>query len=282
MTRSIQANRALWFIAALALLLGLSSVVIVDEGEQVVIERMGKPVRVVNMFRPGPSSGPSTGAGVALKLPFIESAVRLSRGLQGYSAALQKVRTSDAQTLLVDADVTYRIIDPVRLVTKLGGAERLDEQLAGLIPALLENRLGPLPAAAVVLPTSSGAAPLLRADLDQKAREFGVQVIDLRIGRAVPDEATLQLAMDLMQARHQRMVQDITEQQYANARQIRARVAAEKAEILQASAGQDPEFYDFFRAMRSYAYVFEVPAEKNPPTIVIPPDSSYLRHFNGR
>lgn len=278
MSAMIQANRALWFLAALVVLLGLSSVVIVPENEQVVIERMGKPVRVVNKFRPGAPSG----AGVVFKLPFIESTVRLSKGLQGYSAALQKVRTSDAQTLLVDADVTYRIIDPVRMANRLGGAERLEAQLATLMPALLERRLGPLSAAAIVLPGSSGAAPQLRADLDQKAREFGVQVIDLRIGRAVPDEATMALTMDLMQARHQRLAQEITEQQFANARQIRTRVAAEKAEIIQASAGADPEFYDFFRAMRSYAYVFEQPNEKNPPTIVIPPDSSYLRHFNGR
>lgn len=278
MSAMIQANRALWFLAALVVLLGLSSVVIVPENEQVVIERMGKPVRVVNKFRPGAPSG----AGVVFKLPFIESTVRLSKGLQGYSAALQKVRTSDAQTLLVDADVTYRIIDPVRMANRLGGAERLEAQLATLMPALLERRLGPLSAAAIVLPGSSGAAPQLHADLDQKAREFGVQVIDLRIGRAVPDEATMALTMDLMQARHQRLAQEITEQQFANARQIRTRVAAEKAEIIQASAGADPEFYDFFRAMRSYAYVFEQPNEKNPPTIVIPPDSSYLRHFNGR
>lgn len=278
MTRYFAASRASWFIAAMIVLLGLSSMVVVAEGEQVVIERLGKPVRVVNKFRPGGASG----AGVVLKLPFIEQAVHLSRGLEGTSIGGMKVRTSDAQTLLVDADITYRIIDPVRMVNRLGEPAMLLRQLVTLVPAVSEGRLGTLPAGTVVLPGSGGAAAALRADLDAKAREFGVQIIDFRIGRALPDEATLQLAIDLMQARQQRKAQDIVEQRYANARQMRARVAAEKAGIMQASAGQDPEFYDFFRGLRSYAYVFEQPNEKNPPSIVIPPDSSYLRHFNGR
>lgn len=277
MTRIIQANRALLFFLALAVLVALSSVVVVDENEQVVIERLGQPVRVVNRFN---TQGVS-GAGVVLKLPFIEQAVHLSRGLQGYSAGGQKLRSADGQDLLVDADVTYRIIDPVRLVDRLGSAAKLDSELAQALPALLSARLGPLAAAAIALPGNGGAAQLLRADLDARARDLGVQVIDLRIGRIMPGEGALQMTYDLMQARHLAEADAIAAGQIASARQTRAQVAAESAAILQDSAGKDPEFYDFFRALRSYTYVFENPDPKNPPAIVIPPNSSYLRHFNG-
>jgi membrane protease subunit HflC len=270
-------SRALWFFAALAVLLAASSVVMVEEGEQVVIARMGEPVRVANRFRAG---GPS-GAGVVLKLPFAEQAVHLSRGLKGYSAGNQKVRSSDGQDLLVDADVTYRIIDPVRLVNRLGTPDRLEGELASLVGAILGGRLSPLSAAAIGLPGSAGAAPLLRADLDSRARALGVQVVDFRIGRVMPGDAAVQMTFDTMQARHLREADEIAGQQIASARQTRAQVAAEAAGILQASAGKDPEFYDFWRGLRSYTYVFENPDPKNPPTIVIPPGSSYLRHFNG-
>lgn len=278
MTGIFQANRALLFILTLAVLIGLSSVVVVDEGEQVVIERLGQPVRVVNRYRPDGVSG----AGVVLKLPFIEQVVHLNRGLKGYSAGAQKVRSADGQDLMVDTDVTYRIIDPVRLVNRLGSAAKLDGELAQALPAMLGARLGPLSAAAIALPGNGGAAQLLRADLDARARELGVQVIDLRIGRVMPGETALQMTYQIMQARHLREVDEIAGRQIASARQTRAQVAAESAAIMQDSAGKDPEFYDFFRALRSYTYVFENPDPKNPPTIVIPPNSSYLRHFNGQ
>ena len=278
MTALFQANRALLFCLVLAVLIGLSSVVVVDENEQVVIERLGQPVRVVNRFRPAEASG----AGVVLKLPFIEQAVHLNRGLKGYSAGGQKVRSADGQELQIDADVTYRIIDPVRLVKRLGSADRLDAELALALPALLGARLEPLSAAAIALPGNGGAARLLRGDLDARARDLGVQIVDLRIGRVMPGEAALQMTYEIMQTRHLREVDAISDEQIASARQTRAQVAAEAAGIMQDSAGKDPEFYDFFRALRSYTFVFENPNAKNPPTIVIPPDSSYLRHFNGQ
>lgn len=278
MIRQITTNRALWFFAALAVLLAASSVVVVDENEQVVIARLGEPVRVANRFSPGAASG----AGVVFKLPFIEQAVHFSRGLKGYSAGNQKVRSSDAQDLLVDANVTYRIIDPVRLVNRLGSPERLDGELGSLVTAILGGRLTLLSAADIALPGSGGAAPLLRADLDSRARALGVQVVDFRIGRVMPGDAALLLAYDIMQDRHLREADDVAAQQIASARQTRAQVAAESAAIMQASAGKDPEFYDFWRGLRSYTYVFENPDPKNPPSIVIPPGSSYLRHFNGQ
>lgn len=271
-------SRGVWFFAALALLLALSSVVVVAENEQVVIERMGTPVRVVNRFR---SDGQS-GAGLAFKLPFVEQAVVLSRGLKGYSAGGQKVRSADAQDLLIDADVTYRIIDPVRLAKRLGAPQSLENELGRLVGPMLSGKLSDLSAATIAQPGSGGVARQLRTELDQQARQLGIQIVDFRVGRVNFAETSLQAAYDVMQARHLREVDAIDAERFASAKRTRAEVDAEKATILQASAGRDPEFYDFWRAMRSYAAVFENPDPKRPATIVIPPDSSYLRHLNRR
>ena len=113
-----QAQAGLFGLAALVLL-GASSVVMVSEGQQAVITRFGAPFSVVNRFQPASASGES-GAGAVLKLPFVDRVIWLERGLQGYSLGEQKVHTSDGQVLLIDTDVTYRIIDPVRLVSSLG------------------------------------------------------------------------------------------------------------------------------------------------------------------
>ena len=66
------------------------------------------------------------------------------------------------------------------------------------------------------------------------------------------------------------------------ARQIVTEGDALAAGILQKSAGQDPEFYDYFSTLRSYTANFGDPERKGAATIVIPPGSDYLRHFNGK
>lgn len=272
------ARHMLLFLPVLMGLLGLSSVVVVDEGHQAVIERMGEPLRVVNRFRPDRSDG----AGVVFKIPLIERAVWFERGLQGFSLAGAKVRTADEQVLLVDADVTYRIIDPVRLLQKLGEADKIDAQFKAALPALLEEKLALRSALEIAAPGSGGAGREVLAGLDARARHFGVQVVDLRVGRVALPESGLNLAFQRMKERYEQEALAIEDQNTREAGEIVAQTQAEAAAIMQASAGQDPEFYGFFKALRNYEQLYGDPERKNAATIVIPPGSAYLRHFNGQ
>ncbi len=278
MSATLRAGRYPLLALALLALVGLSSVVVVDEGHQAVIERLGEPIRVVNRFQP---DGPQ-GAGLVFKLPFIEQAVLFERGLQGYSLAGQRVRTADEQILLVDVDVTYRIIDPVRLQSTQGLGDKVSGQFQAVLPSLLEQSLVPRTALAIITPGSGGAGQEIKRALDAKTRSFGVQVVDVRIGRVALSEAGLKLAYDRMEARHERERLEIEEQSGREAGEIVAKAQVDAAMIMQASAGQDPEFYGFFKALRNYEQLYGDPERKNAATIVIPPDSAYLKHFNGR
>lgn len=278
MTAILSARGMLPFVPVVLGLLGLSSIVVVDEGHQAVIERMGEPVRVINRFRPDKSDG----AGVVLKLPLIDRAVWLERGLQGYSLAGTQIRTADEQVLLVDADVTYRIIDPVRVLEKLGQADKIDGQFKAMLPALLGERLVQRSALEIATPGSGGAGREVLAALDAKARDFGVQVVDLRVGRVGLPDAGLSQVFQRMKDRRELEAKTIEEQSSREAGEVVAGTQAEAAAIMQASAGQDTEFYGFFKALRNYELLYGDPERKNAATIVIPPDSAYLKHFNGR
>ncbi len=281
MTRTIRQARAGLFALAGLALLAASSVVMVNEGQQAVITRFGVPLNVVNRFRPEGAPGDS-GAGVVFKLPFVDRVIWLERGLQGYTLGGQKVHTSDGQVLLVDIDVTYRIIDPVRLVGSLGSGAKVDDQLRTILPSLLEQELSQRQAGVIATPGSGGAGQQILAALDAKLRTYGVQAVDVRIGRVVLPEGGQKLAFDRMQERHDRQAWEIADSSAFEARQTVAEADAKAAEIMQRSAGQDPEFYDYFRALRSYGTNFGDPARKGASTIVIPPDSDYLKHFNGK
>ncbi len=286
MAQRFSTSRATLFGAIALSLLAASSVVVVNEGDQAVITRFGKPLSVINQFRPDGASGTggaaTSGAGAVLKLPFVDQVIWLGRGLQAYSLGGQKVHTSDEQVLLVDADVMYRIIDPVRLVSTLGSGSKIGDQIRTILPSLLTEELTQRSAGVIATPGSGGAARQILSALDAKLRTFGVQAVDLRIGRVVLPEGGQKLAFDRMQERHDRQTLEIADASAFDARQTVAEAKAEAAAIMQRSAGKDPEFYDYFRALRSYATNFGDPARKGAVTIVIPPDSDYLKHFNGK
>ena len=281
MSRKLRRTRAGLFVLAGLVLIAASSVVIVDEGQQAVITRFGAPLSVVNRFQLAGVVGES-GAGAIVKLPFVDRVIWLERGLQGYSLGDQKVHTSDGQVLLVDTDVTYRIIDPVRLVSSLGSGTMVGDQIRTILPSLLAEELSQRAAGMIGTPGSGGAGRQILSALDAKLRTYGVQVVDLRVGRVVLPEGGQKLAFDRMQERHNRQTWEITDTSVLEARQTVAEADAKAAEIMQRSARQDPEFYDYFRALRSYGTNFGDPARKGATTIVIPPDSDYLKHFNGK
>jgi modulator of FtsH protease HflC len=265
---------ALLFVA----LLGLASVTVVREDEQVVIERMGEPVRMVNRFRP---QGPS-GAGLVAHVPLLEQVITLPRGLVAYGYGAKRIRSADLHTLLVDTDVTYRIIDPVRLVNTLGSAAKIDDQMKALLPPLLDQELAQRSAADIVRPGAGGANAGLLRGLDARTRQYGVQVIDVRLARVALDDDGRNVAFSRMQEQLEDALLDIEMKSAADALAVTAAAEAEATTRRKQSADKDPEFYSFFRAMRSYDELYGDPKRKNSTTIVLPPDSGYLKHFGGK
>lgn len=277
MTRISQSARYILFALALLVLTAASSVVVVTEDQQAVIQRMGEPISVINRFR---SDGKS-GAGAVLKLPFIDSVLWYDRALAGYSLADQAVRSGDDAALHVDVDLTYRIIDPVRLAGSLGESAKIGPQVGAILPALLSEKLGQRAAAAIAMPGAGGASREVLGALDAKMRSYGVQVIDLRIGRVSLTDSGAQVAYQRMQDRYEDQAIQVASVSAAESNRIVADTNAETTGILQASAGKDPEFYKYFRALRSYDQLYGDPKRKNAATIVIPPGSAYLKAFNG-
>jgi modulator of FtsH protease HflC len=278
MVDTLRRNRwLLLFVAFLAVLVA-SSLKVVGEDQQVVIEQMGRPDRVINRFRPGDASG----AGLIAVIPLYERAIALPRGLIGYSQAGKRVRNADQQWLLVDTDLTYRIIDPVKLVSTLGSADKIEAQLQALLPGLLDSELSQRGADLIVRPGAGAANAALLHGLDGRTRQFGIQIVDLRLARVLPDEAGLQSVYRQMDERLTAQVREIEYRSYNDTVDLTTKAEAEAATRIQRSAAQDRDFYAFYTAMQSYAALYGDPKRPNTATIVLPPDSGYLKHFGGK
>ena len=123
----------------------------------------------------------------------------------------------------------------------------------------------------------------IREGLDREAREYGAQVIDVRIKRAdLPDGTPLESAFARMSAAREQEAITIIAQGRKNAQIIRAEAQGSASKIYADAFNQDPAFYDFYRAMQSYDTTFSNPKNPGQTTILLSPDSDYLHQFRGK
>ena len=121
----------------------------------------------------------------------------------------------------------------------------------------------------------------IRKLLDTQAREYGAQVIDVRIKQAdLPDGTPLQSAFERMKTARQQEAAAIRAEGLKNAQIIRATADAQAAKIYADAYNKDPQFYDFYRAMQSYETTF-VEGTGSTQTI-LSPDNEYLKQFRGQ
>jgi len=262
-------------------LVAMAAVVEVPETQQAVVMRMGDPVRVINRYKPGVDFG-MTGAGLSLRIPLFETLVRIDRRVLSVDMERQQVISSDQQRLEVDAYARFRIIDPVRMVRTAGTSDKVQDQLAPILTSVLRQGLASHPVQAVLTAERGAMMAQIREALDKEAREYGAQVIDVRIKRAdLPDGTPLERAFARMEAAREQERSAIIAQGQKQAQIIRGEAEARAAKTYADAYGKDPAFYDFYRAMESYRRSFADPANKNQTTLVLTPDNDYLRQFRG-
>ncbi|RVQ67019.1 protease modulator HflC [Croceicoccus ponticola] len=269
-----------WIItAAVVIVAVLSSIFVVPETQQAVILRNGKPVTVVNKFHPNEDFG-QTGAGIWYRVPLIDRVVWVSKQVIAVDMQRQEVLSRDQRRLEVDAYARFRVIDPVRMVQTAGSMDRLEEQLRPILNSVLRQRLGTRSFQALLTAERGAAMHEIRTGLDKEAREYGAQVIDVRIKRAdLPAGRPLETAFTRMQTARKQESDTIRAQGQKQAQIIRAGADAEAANTYAEAFNKDPEFYDFYRAMQSYDTVFSGKDDNS--SFVLSADNEYLRQFRG-
>jgi membrane protease subunit HflC len=285
MTGTFRKHPLLTAIGAFVLLLVvLGSFPIIPETKQAVVVRFGKPVRIYNQYKPGRPIG-TAGAGINWRIPFAEQLVWIDKRVQDVDMQRQQVLSTDQRRLQVDAFARYRIIDPTLMYIRAGNEEQLTEQLRPILGSEVRNELGRIEFAALLTPERQGIMDSVRTSLNRIARQYGVEIIDVRIKRTdLPDGAPLAAAFDRMRTAREQEARSIQAQGAKQAAIIRAEADAEAAQTYAASFGKDPDFYDFYRAMQSYRTTF-VPNGQDklaPTTVVLSPQNDYLKEFSGR
>lgn len=260
--------------------------VIVPETKQAVILRFQQPVALINQFQRGEQFG-RTGAGLIAKIPFLDRMVWIDKRVLDIELDNQPVLSTDQLRLEVDAFARFRVVNPLQAVISTGSAsnteQRVADQLRPLLSSALRNELGKRQFQALLSPERGQVMDNIQTALDRVARQYGAEIVDVRIRHAdLPTGTPLDSALRRMATARRQEALTIEAQGLREAQIIRANADAEAASIYAASFNKDANFYDFYRAMQSYRYSFGAEGNDDAAgtSIILSPQNDYLREFN--
>ena len=277
-------------IVALILLLLIAIVVYsalfaVQQTEQALVVRFGKPVDIV------------TEPGLHVKAPFIDTVIPVDKRILDLENPSQEVIASDQKRLVVDAFARYRIKDALKFYQSVGSIQAANLQLTTLLNAALRRVLGEVTFIQVVRDEREALMGRIRDQLDHEADGYGIQVVDVRIRRADLPEQNSQAVYQRMQTERQREAAEFRAQGGQKAQEIRSN-ADREATVIVAEANskgeqtrgegdaernrlfaeaytKDPDFFAFYRSMTAY----ENGLKASDTRFLLKPDSDFFRFF---
>jgi modulator of FtsH protease HflC len=261
-------NPYLWGILALVglFLIGTSAFT-VSQTQKALILRLGKPERVI------------TEPGLQFKMPFIEDVTYFDNRILSLDMRQQEVLSTDQLRLVVDAFARFRIEDPLIAYQRVRSEDGARERLAGILESALRDELGKQRFAALLTPERGALMDLIQAKVNAEAKELGAKVVDVRIKRAdLPAGNPLEAAFQRMRTAREQEARAIRADGIRQAEEIRAKADSEAARVYADAFNKDADFYSFFRSMQAY----RASMTKGDTTVVMSPDSEFLRQFDGR
>jgi modulator of FtsH protease HflC len=267
----------------IALIVVMSTVAIVPETKQAVILRLEQPKRVVNAWRPGEQFG-RTHAGPIFRLPFFDRIVWVDKRVLSVDLPNEPVLSTDQLRLQIDAYARFRVTDPLKMVVTIGTEDRVTDQLQPLFRSALRNELGKRPSAILLSPERGQVMDNIQASLQQLAAQYGVTIVDVRIKQTeLPTGSPLDSALERMRTARLQEAKTIEAQGIKDAKIIGATADARAAQIYAQAFNKDADFYNFWRAMRSYKTTFlNNDANKGETSVILSPQNSYLKEFMGQ
>ena len=145
--------------------------------------------------------------GLHFKIPMVHEVRRFDARLQVSDAERTEFLTKESKFLIIDAYVMWRVDDVKRFFTATGGDfKQAESRLLPLVRDGLKNRVSERTVKEVV----SGQREQLMLDLTKAAnevasREFGIQVIDVRVKRVDFPNSTLESIYNRMRTERERV-----------------------------------------------------------------------------
>jgi membrane protease subunit HflC len=262
-----------------------ASLFTVDETEQVIVTQLGKFVREVKQ------------PGLHFRVPLIQGVHRFEARVMEYDAAAAKIITDDKKHLVIDNYARWKIIDPLKFYQTVGNEFGAQSRLDDIVFSEMREELARHSLTEIVSVNRQQIMHKVAEQCYQKAAEYGIQVIDVRIKRADLPEEVRHSVYDRMKAERRRIAKKyrsegeeeavkITAQtdkdktillaeSYRQAEKLKGEGDAEALRIYAEAYENDPEFYSFIRTLEAYGKSLGEGT-----TIVLPGDSEFFQYLS--
>ncbi|HYD32397.1 MAG TPA: protease modulator HflC [Azospirillaceae bacterium] len=281
-------NRKLAFLGLAIVFLGIiasSALFTVNETQQALVLQFGEAKRMIQ------------DPGLKAKIPFIQNVVMIDRRVLDLDPPVEQVILADQKRLDVDAFARYRIHDPLRFYQSVGSELQAESRLNNVVNSSLRRVLGNVTLLAVLSDERANVMNDIKTQVNNEARRFGIEIVDVRIRRADLPEETSQAIFARMRSEREREAAEARAQGQEQSQQIRSRAERERTVILAEAqrdaqilrgegdnqalrtiaeaTGRDPEFYAFYRTLEAYRNALK----NEDTTMVLAPQGEFFRFF---
>ena len=261
-----------------------SALFTVHQTQQALILQFGNPIRVIKE------------PGLHAKLPFVQNAEFYDARILDLDPPAQEVILADQKRVNVDAFARYRIKDPLEYRKRAQTDANFRDVFGSRLNAAIRAGIGKILLGDMLTEKRAQVMNIIASQMKAFAPEFGVEVVDVRIGRTDLPDATAQSVYNRMRSdrvAHAAQLRAVGEEQklriqaeadrdrtviIAEAQRqsqiLRGQGEGERNSILGKAYGKDPQFFDFYRSMEAYG---EALGEGT--TMVLSPDSEFFRFF---
>lgn len=274
-------------LLAVAVLLALlaNSVYVVDQ----------RSIAVLLEFDKFSSAVPEPG--LHFKLPLAQTVEKYDRRLLTETES-ETVPTGDQKPLNVDYYVKWRIADAAAYYRATGGKDLVvRDRLIKAVKASLRDQLGSRSIGQIVGGDREQVDASLRREAQDKARDLGIEVADVRIRDLSLPKDLADAYFDGIRAERKRIADELrargaeeaesikaaadSEAQitlaeaYRKAEALRGEGDAKAAEIYARAYGQDPEFFAFYGSLNAYREAFKGKRD----LLLVEPKGEFFKYF---
>jgi len=259
----------------------------VAEPVQAVVFQFGDPRRVIQE------------PGLAWKIPFIQDVKFFDKRVLNLDPQPLELPLADQKRMIVDAYARYKIVDPLEFYKAVRTERAFVDLFGRILNTEVRNSIAKVQMIDLLSEKRVDVMTEIMTNIQAKAPQYGIEIVDVRIGRTDLPEQISQNVFDRMRtdrvqvanrlrAEGEEIKQRITAEAerektviLAEARRtsniLRGEGDAQRNVVLGEAYGKDPEFFRFYRSMEAYR---EALGEGT--SMVLSPDSEFFSYFGTR
>ena len=271
-------------VLAALVILGSMSLFTVSQTQQALVLNFGDPVRIIRE------------PGLQVMKPW-QHVERFDNRMLDMEPPAEEIIASDQKRLVVDTYARYRIVDPLKFFQTAVSENGARARLTSIISGSMRRVIGSVKLEQVLSEQRPRIMRQIRDEVRDQARNFGIEVLDVRIRRAdLPDENS-QAVYERMKSERQREAAEfraegaqraqeirsgaerertlILAEAQKNAQILRGKGDADSIKIFAESLGKDTAFFSFYRSLQAYRETLG----NHDTTMVLSPDSEFFRYL---